>query len=60
MTRWFIAGEEHQTGSFLFTPPIPAVESIASNLSQHAEMVRLVPYGCAKLRVSYFPTIDTP
>lgn len=60
VTRWFIAGEEHQTGSFLFTPPIPAAESIATNLSQHAEMVRLVPYGCAKLRVSYFPTAAIP
>jgi hypothetical protein len=60
VTRWFIAGEQHQTGSFFFTPPIPATESIATNLSKHAEMVRLVPYGCAKLRVSYFPTVASP
>jgi hypothetical protein len=60
VTRWFIAGEDRKTGNFLFTPPIPDPEEIVGHLSGEVETIRLVPYGCAKLRVTYFPTATAP
>jgi hypothetical protein len=41
-------------GDFLFTPPLPARISGTSP----RERVTLVPYGCAKLRMTVFPRVD--
>ncbi len=42
-------------GNFRLTPPLPEVETLAERLAEETEMVRLVPYGCTKLRISLFP-----
>jgi uncharacterized protein len=45
-------------GDFVFTPDLPTSESADLELASGTEMVTLVPYGCAKLRVTVFPTVS--
>jgi uncharacterized protein len=45
-------------GDFVFTPQLPAKTDSGIRLSEETEMVTLVPYGCAKLRVTIFPRVD--
>jgi DUF1680 family protein len=43
-------------GRFLFTPPLPDPDKLAGRLGKR-EWVRLVPYGCTRLRVTVFPVV---
>jgi uncharacterized protein len=45
-------------GSFVFTPDLPTSETSGLELESSQEMVTLVPYGCARLRVTVFPTVS--
>lgn len=45
-------------GEFAFTPQLPSKSDSRMRLSEETEMVTLVPYGCAKLRVTIFPRVD--
>jgi hypothetical protein len=45
-------------GDFVFTPQLPSKSDAGIRLSDQSEIVTLVPYGCAKLRVTIFPTVD--
>ena len=42
-------------GDFAFTPQLPVASSM--NLETATETVTLVPYGCAKLRLTIFPRV---
>lgn len=55
VTQWVKSGFDTQKGHFLFTPPVPDPETVAANLDGPPVTVTLVPYGCAKLRIAYFP-----
>ena len=44
-----------QKGKFVFTPPLPERPTLAKRLAARQEIIRLVPYGCTKLRLSVFP-----
>lgn len=37
------------------TPPLPDPKTLSERLSAQVETVRLVPFGCAKLRIAIFP-----
>jgi uncharacterized protein len=45
-------------GDFIFTPDLPTSENSGLELAKSQEMVTLVPYGCAKLRVTVSPTVS--
>jgi hypothetical protein len=45
-------------GDFAFTPQLPSNSDSAIRLSEEVEVVTLVPYGCAKLRLTIFPRVD--
>ena len=45
-------------GDFAFTPQLPSKSDSGIRLSEETEVVTLVPYGCAKLRVTIFPRVD--
>lgn len=45
-------------GDFVFTPQLPSKSNTGIQLSEETEVVTLVPYGCAKLRVTIFPRVD--
>jgi hypothetical protein len=45
-------------GDFAFTPQLPTKSDSRIRLSDETEFVTLVPYGCAKLRVTIFPRVD--
>jgi len=55
VTQWVKNGFDRQTGHFLFTPPVPDAKNVAANLEGATTTVTLVPYGCSKLRITYFP-----
>jgi DUF1680 family protein len=42
-------------GNYSFTPQLPDSKTLKKRLSKKIEMVELVPYGCAKLRIAIFP-----
>ncbi len=42
-------------GKFVFTPPLPEASNGKFSLAAEKEMVTLVPYGCARLRLTIFP-----
>jgi hypothetical protein len=42
-------------GNFIFTPQLPNPQSLPKRLGKRIEMITLVPYGCAKLRITIFP-----
>ena len=44
-----------QKGRFRFSPPLPRQQGLAARLDKKIETVTLVPYGCAKLRITVFP-----
>lgn len=44
-----------RTGDFTFTPQLPSADNGLIKLADETEMVALVPYGCAKLRLTIFP-----
>ena len=46
---------ELKKGDFVFTPPIPSEEFIEKNGLGEEEKITLVPYACAKLRLTVFP-----
>jgi len=46
---------ERIKGDYVFTPQIPDKEEVHSRLSTDKEMITLIPYGCAKLRLTIFP-----
>jgi uncharacterized protein len=50
--RWLRKGE------FVFTPQLPTKGDAGIRLAEETEMVTLVPYGCAKLRLTIFPRVD--
>ncbi len=52
--RWIdgVFGDWEYEGKFVFTPQLPEVEGPLGEV----EMVTLVPYGCAKLRIAVFPS----
>jgi DUF1680 family protein len=45
---------EQREGSFTFTPPLPDPRGLEERLGE-LEHVRLVPFGCTRLRVCIFP-----
>jgi uncharacterized protein len=45
-------------GDFVFTPQLPMKSDAGIRLSKETEVVTLVPYGCAKLRLTVFPRVD--
>ena len=47
-------------GRFRLTPPLPDPKELPKMLGEDIEMIRLVPYGCAKLRVTIFPEAAPP
>ena len=46
---------ETKTGNFLFTPPLPTDKFIEKNGLGEEETITLVPYACAKVRLTVFP-----
>lgn len=44
-------------GEFVFTPQLPVQQSDGIRLARKTETITLVPYGCAKLRVTIFPQV---
>jgi hypothetical protein len=42
-------------GDFVFTPQLPTASNPQVHLGENTEMVTLVPYGCASLRMTIFP-----
>ncbi|MBN2046374.1 MAG: glycoside hydrolase family 127 protein [Anaerolineaceae bacterium] len=51
-------GWEHPSkvrGHFRLTPQLPDPAGLAERLEEEVEMLRLVPYGCTRLRVTIFP-----
>lgn len=55
VTNWVKNGFDRKEGTFLFTPPVPPPAVVAANLEGLEETVTLIPFGCAKLRITYFP-----
>jgi len=45
-------------GEFRFTPPLPSDEVLRAGLGE-PETVRLIPYGCTRLRITLFPRVPT-
>jgi hypothetical protein len=45
-------------GNFVFTPQLPSGSGQQVSLAHETETVTLVPYGCAKLRLTIFPKAD--
>jgi len=45
-------------GDFAFTPQLPTTANSSIRLREESETVTLVPYGCAKLRLTIFPRAD--
>ena len=46
---------ERLKGDYTFTPQIPDKDEVHSRLAADTEWVTLIPYGCAKLRMTIFP-----
>ena len=46
---------ETKKGDFLFTPPLPTDDFIKENGLDEEETITLVPYACAKVRLTVFP-----
>ena len=46
---------ETKKGDFLFTPPLPTNEFMRENGLGEEETLTLVPYACAKVRLTVFP-----
>ena len=42
-------------GNFTLTPDLPEPKTLKKHLAKRVETVRLVPYGCSKLRLTIFP-----
>ena len=49
---------EEKKGNFLFTPPYPKRKTMETASLGEKETITLVPYGCAKVRVTVFPKAD--
>jgi len=45
-------------GDFVLTPQLPTESTSGIRLADESELVTLVPYGCAKLRLTIFPRVD--
>jgi hypothetical protein len=52
------SSQKTRKGNFVFTPDLPMSEGSGLELASETEMVTLVPYGCAKLRITVFPTVN--
>ncbi len=48
---------ETKKGDFLFTPPLPTEAFVKENLKEETEEITLVPYACAKVRLTVLPKI---
>jgi hypothetical protein len=44
-------------GEFVFTPQLPSKTDSGIRLAEKTELVTLVPYGCARLRLTIFPQV---
>jgi hypothetical protein len=53
---WTPLERADRAGKYAFTPPVPAADVVAAKVVDHEETITLVPYGSAKLRITYFPT----
>ncbi|MCF8358176.1 MAG: glycoside hydrolase family 127 protein [Prolixibacteraceae bacterium] len=52
---WEMKGYLSVKGNFNFTPPIPETAKLKEMLLPQVERIKLVPYGCTKLRITVFP-----
>ena len=55
VTRVSWRGVEKIEGKFALTPQLPDSDTLNQWLAKKVEMITLVPYGCAKLRITIFP-----
>ena len=53
------ADMHQRKGRFVLTPQLPTEGGPPVKLAEAREMVTLVPYGCARLRVTIFPQVRT-
>lgn len=44
-------------GQFALTPPLPDNKMMEKGRSNKVEWIRVIPYGCTKLRISVFPSL---
>ncbi len=54
LKKWNVLGDTIK-GHYVFTPQIPKRDETFSQLSGTPEIISLIPYGCAKLRITIFP-----
>ena len=56
------SGPRHfsRKGDYLFTPRLPDPSTLAAQLKDETEMITLIPYGSAKLRMTIFPYAKSP
>lgn len=57
---WPVSGVEglpeiDREGDFTFTPALPSIDKRSAIKNEKTEMVKLIPYGAAKLRITIFP-----
>ncbi len=55
-TVWRERSDFKKNGNFSFTPPLPTNDDIQEN-DNEKEMITLIPYGSAKLRITIFPRL---
>jgi uncharacterized protein len=52
---WEMKGYLSIKGDYNFTPPLPETSQLKAMLSNEVERIKLVPYGCTKMRITVFP-----
>ncbi len=55
-TVWKERSDFKKNGNFSFTPPLPDLKS-TQDVDDESEVITLIPYGSAKLRITIFPML---